>query len=1070
MRKKCARLLAVVMLLSNTATWCPAVTVQAEEGKVIVEEIGSSIESEEITLLGEPATNQAAPVNSYPIEITGNAGTEFDIQWNYSANTPQVVSFFDYNGYYNVAYMDGEYLKIQRYNASMSLINQLQIPRMYTLFGNVTCDSTGNYYVVWGQTDTEDVNCVTISVAKYDYQGNFVAECAYNGYATWDDYWGTQQPFRAGNCSMTINNGVLAVNYARNMYSGHQSNYIIYVDCSTMTKLSGANAYCSHSFDQRIITLSDGGYLALNHGDAYSRGFMITKIAPNRNELGEATNFHFREGANRDHGYNETYAQLGGIAETDNAYVFCGSSERTLSVETAPTNQDYCGYSEARDLFIQILKKDFTSYSGANRYRVSGSTREATGTAPDAGSVETELFLSGTEKDYGVLWLTDYEDTFYAVNPKVVSIGEGQVAVIWEKRTYADQSKIESYYAVLDEDGNVVRQPLRILGANLAGNIDPTYKDGKIYWTTSDANGDYIHCLEPLATAQEWIQVTGVNIPNNQLVVNVGSEVQLNASVLPANATNKGLQYKSSRPYVATIDENGKITGVGTGTTTITVTSKENSEYVASCQVTVNQLMTELTLSESEMLLYVGNTDYLQVNIEPYSTTNQEVEWSSSDEGVVSFQQIYSFGAYITAQKAGTATIFCKAKDGSGLTAGCTVTVRQRVERIQLDETQVYLEVGDNYELNATALPEDAYDKSLNYASTDTGVANVDQDGRVTAQGVGRTYITINANDGSATNNYCLICVQENTSGMGSTGNNDNGDTGTSGGDSTGTSGSGSTGNIGDAENEDERPIQIGDLTYENGRYYFYENGIRVTSKEAYVNGAWRWFDADGSMAVDKDVYQQSSGGKWVRYNENGEMIKGEDYRYGGWYYFEPITGIMMKGPVTLEDGRKVFYDTITGQKLFGEHTISGQTYVFDVNDGHLISGPDTNFWVHADGKEFWYENWQRQGWDPANEAYRGKEIYDPVSDAWYWLDNVQHGGKAVSKDVYQESYSAYPDREDGTGKWVRYDENGHMIKGWQTNAAGTYYFETITGAMAKGNVTIDGVNYYFDVNTGIRQ
>ncbi len=267
-----------------------------------------------------------------------------------------------------------------------------------------------------------------------------------------------------------------------------------------------------------------------------------------------------------------------------------------------------------------------------------------------------------------------------------------------------------------------------------------------------------------------------------------------------------------------------------------------------------------------------------------------------------------------------------------------------------------------------------------------------------------------------------------------------------------------------------EPETQVGDLTYRDGKYYFYENGIMAASKEAYVNGAWRWFDADGTMAVDKDVFQLSSGGKWVRYNEYGEMIKGEDFRYGNWYYFEPITGTMMKGPVVLEDGREVFYDTVTGQMVRGEYTINGETYIFDENDGHLISGTNSGIWVHADGKDYWYESWQRQGWDPADESYRGKEIYDPSTDAWYWLDNVQHGGKAVSKDVYQESYSAYPDREDGTGKWVRYDENGHMIKGWQNTDMGTYYFEPVTGAMAKGNVIIDGVNYYFDIVTGIKQ
>ncbi len=258
-----------------------------------------------------------------------------------------------------------------------------------------------------------------------------------------------------------------------------------------------------------------------------------------------------------------------------------------------------------------------------------------------------------------------------------------------------------------------------------------------------------------------------------------------------------------------------------------------------------------------------------------------------------------------------------------------------------------------------------------------------------------------------------------------------------------------------------------------DGWYWFDENGNMVTSREVYADGAWRWLDADGKMARSKDVFQTSSGGKWVRYNEDGEMIKGEDYRNDAWYYFEPITGTMVKGPVILEDGRKVFYDTVTGQMLFGEHTINGNTFVFDSANGNLVSGPEGLFWVNADGKDFWYENWQRQGWEPANDAYRGKEIFDPASNAWYWLDNVQHGAKAVSKDVYQESLAgAWGDYtgEDGQiyGKWVRYDANGYMIKGWSED--GKYYFDPIYGSMAKGEAVIDGVTYYFDVNTGVKQ
>lgn len=124
----------------------------------------------------------------------------------------------------------------------------------------------------------------------------------------------------------------------------------------------------------------------------------------------------------------------------------------------------------------------------------------------------------------------------------------------------------------------------------------------------------------------------------------------------------------------------------------------------------------------------------------------------------------------------------------------------------------------------------------------------------------------------------------------------------------------------------------------------------------------------------------------------------------------------------------------------------------------------EKNGWVEENGKKYWYEKGVKQG-----TTGRGKEIYDPDSDAWYWLDAVQGGAMTVSKDVYQESAAGqWADKPDGTGKWVRYDENGHMVKGWQQTENGLYYFDLITGAMAKGAGDIDGVPCAFDKYTGI--
>ena len=228
-----------------------------------------------------------------------------------------------------------------------------------------------------------------------------------------------------------------------------------------------------------------------------------------------------------------------------------------------------------------------------------------------------------------------------------------------------------------------------------------------------------------------------------------------------------------------------------------------------------------------------------------------------------------------------------------------------------------------------------------------------------------------------------------------------------------------------------------------NGKDYWYENGVKQGTtgrgKEIYDpdSDAWCWLDANrgGAKAVSKDVYQESNGGKWVRYDANGHMIKGWDTNDDGTYYFDLVTGAMTKGDATI-DGLPCSFDTVTGIGL-------------------------NCAWKRINGKDYWYEGGKRQGYDPNNAAYRGKEIYDPASNGWYWLDNVQQGAKTVSKDVYQESSG---------GKWVRYDANGQMIKGWNTNADGTYYFDPITGAMAKGTTTIDGMTYYFDPATGVKR
>ena len=166
-----------------------------------------------------------------------------------------------------------------------------------------------------------------------------------------------------------------------------------------------------------------------------------------------------------------------------------------------------------------------------------------------------------------------------------------------------------------------------------------------------------------------------------------------------------------------------------------------------------------------------------------------------------------------------------------------------------------------------------------------------------------------------------------------------------------------------------------------------------------------------------------------MRYDTSGKMVKGWDVTERGTYYFDQTTGAMAKGETEI-DGIPCIFDRETGI-------------------GWNLQ------WQEREGARYWYEGGKRQGLEG-----RGKEIYDPASDAWYWLDSDAQGKMAVNKDVYQP-YTIQG--QDETGKWVRYDADGHMVKGWDRQNENTYYFDQTTGAMAKGVAKIDGVSYYFN-------
>ena len=167
------------------------------------------------------------------------------------------------------------------------------------------------------------------------------------------------------------------------------------------------------------------------------------------------------------------------------------------------------------------------------------------------------------------------------------------------------------------------------------------------------------------------VPVTGISLSNSYVSILKGYSKQLSASIVPYNADFQTLAWRSSDYNVARVSPNGTVTGTGVGTCTVTATTIDGSNKSASCTVTVTQPVTSITLSPATLSLENNTTYQLTATVLPSSAANKNVTWTSSDETMVSV----SSTGLVKGLRAGTCTITCTARDGSGVSGTCEVTV-----------------------------------------------------------------------------------------------------------------------------------------------------------------------------------------------------------------------------------------------------------------------------------------------------------------------------------------------------------------------------------------------------------
>ena len=253
---------------------------------------------------------------------------------------------------------------------------------------------------------------------------------------------------------------------------------------------------------------------------------------------------------------------------------------------------------------------------------------------------------------------------------------------------------------------------------------------------------------EPTTVPKPTTVPTGIKLNKTDIVLGTTESYALSTTVTNGNLSQ--VTFSTGNKKIATVDENGKITAVGVGTSKIT--AKTYNGKTASCTVTVKKLADSITLNKTSITLGVGEKYDLNSSI-PNNTAAYYRLYYSNNTAIAPVQKA---GGLVTAKTAGTTTIRCKLSNGKE--AICKVTVKSAPSRVTVSDKSATLKVGQSKTLKAT-LNNNAYSYRSTWTSSNTYVATVNSTGKISAKSQGTATITYKTYNGKTAS--CKLTVSE---------------------------------------------------------------------------------------------------------------------------------------------------------------------------------------------------------------------------------------------------------------------------------------------------------------------
>lgn len=265
-------------------------------------------------------------------------------------------------------------------------------------------------------------------------------------------------------------------------------------------------------------------------------------------------------------------------------------------------------------------------------------------------------------------------------------------------------------------------------------------------------------------TVGQPAHVGNIAAKNVSTKANAGTALTIVPPAAPKGYSIMYVSWSSSNPSVATVDANGNVTFLAGGKATIItkiVSQMTDSRGRMKTKtttikktVTVNQPIASISLNLTDITIARKGKVKLSASINPASASNKKLTWKSSNAKVASV----SSSGVVVGKSGGTAVITCTAKDGSNVSASCTITVTPIYPTgVKMNKTKLTVKAGKTASLKATVLPSTTDFKAVTWASSNPAVATVDAKGRVRAISSGTAVVTVTTNNGLTAS--CTVTV-----------------------------------------------------------------------------------------------------------------------------------------------------------------------------------------------------------------------------------------------------------------------------------------------------------------------